>query len=517
MNVESAIKNRGYELRWRLSMKGRKTVTEKPADAEDILHTLANVLEEHVQAQSWKKCLALTWLVLVRKAGHRHSGFAHKTMMAAPEWAELPRLAEQVSDAAGEQLIREILANAPCMLLSVFDELVLNGFKDYGADASTLEAPIIYSSGVETLNLDPGDLHALGLNADHVTIYAVEVRGAIARLPTGYQRTHPYHYTPHCWILPALLGRAEGDFTVSIEPAPSLHPDLHSISERNPRLLRVYLAEFISAPAYEAEWVNSSGGKAWIAKDIQNSGLIIDEAIEHLTRARSNFADIVIFPELSFTKAIRERIAGWLRINNLAADGAGGHLISLVVCGSSHGKDTDEKIWHNESRTLDSRGNEVIGLRQKKLTYVDLIIDGQKIFEGNTPSNVVRAVSSPLGLMATVICLDLAQSQVSTAVPLRWLPLSFLWVPSLSGTVNPHIKQSEQLLTHLPTIVACANQGPVYFDGNDKASQFPAGLSFLSVWHDNKPTTPAPIDPKPGAGITAWKLLEVPFGSVQKA
>ena len=82
-----------------------------------------------------------------------------------------------------------------------------------------------------------------------------------------------------------------------------------------------------------------------------------------------------------------------------------------------------------------------------------------------------------LGIQAVVICLDLAQGANEDHIELERLPLSWLWVPSLSRTVNPHIKQSKHIQLRQPCTVTCANQGPAQFRGHE--SGFAANLSFV--------------------------------------
>lgn len=460
---------------------------------------LRNVLMPHIQSGHWHVSLALTWLYMVHSGGPRLSALSIATIRDE-RFSDIVRLAEGLNQDRVAANIDPLLAAAPCHVLTVFDYLLTQPRLSLDDEAAPTSSFGVYHRANEVITLPAADLAALGIADFHQKVYLVEASSFSDRPRSAKQEIHPYHYTPHWWVVPTRLDDKPQGYSLEIGPVTTnLFGAFARANKTASRLLRVYVGEYIQFPTYVAKWADgASEKKLWMATGIRNEQAVGDEAIEHLRRAKADGADVVVLPELSSSPTMEARIIEWLEDENVRNDEQD-HVIGMVVAGSRHSQTTTSDVF-NVSMVFDRSGAEVSPLCQKKLTRVSLpnFRTGKKDADGKDMTvHVVEDIStdsrvgllaSPIGLHANVICLDLGQSVPTVKVPLELIPLSWLWVPSLSNNTDAHKKRAREIcLTH-PTRISCANQGPVWFDADraaDSESLFKAGCSFaLTVDHD---------------------------------
>lgn len=163
-----------------------------------------------------------------------------------------------------------------------------------------------------------------------------------------------------------------------------------------------------------------------------------------LTSARDNEADILIFPELSVDQDAFTKIRGFLAMNN-APD-----QIKLVVAGSFH-FERDLGGYENRATMLDWQGN-IVWRHHKLQRYMlrSAEIEGSphkdvllELFQAGPDDDLEENIhtdyplsfaDTPIGRMATLICLDYLQGRVCESV--GRLNCHYLWVPAMTTSAS---------------------------------------------------------------------------------
>lgn len=221
--------------------------------------------------------------------------------------------------------------------------------------------------------------------------------------------------------------------------------------------LRVYLAEFHERPNLQATLETRPGddGSWFTVVGLHNIEKLSGELLKHLARADEKACHVIVFPELSVPPEFHGRVKSWLQENAPAN-------LKLVVAGSFHVKIGDGVV--NRCRIFGANGSEVRELQQDKLLPVSLPTEDSSLHEHITCDSTVRLVSSPFGMMAVAICLDLGQL-LPSAIPYEQLPISWLWVPSMSKKTTMHLSNANGLFLAQGTRSLCANQSGIQVNG----------------------------------------------------
>lgn len=472
--------------------------------ADDTLAELWLILCPLIKQKEWYQCLALTWLTVYRSPALVSSELIERTGNAPPDCLSVGQIVDYLDSDNFEEKLSSEWKQSPCSFLTAFDELI--EFRYSRENGAISEHPNLFESEKDLHELDANFMTRLGINVEHRKFYVVPAPLHLRSFGTREQDVHPYRYTQHRWVIPAECDLIPPGRMLSFDvPTLVFKQAMEQIIIRNPRLLRIYLAEYITEPLYEAIWQKKKGSNQWVAKSITNWKSLASEAIRHLERAQAQRADIVIFPELCDSAEISEEIREWLLDTYEASQKTQTPLFAMVVTGSHHRKqDTGE--WVNRANAFDHQGNCIRALSHEKLTRVQLA--KLKIIEGIKCMTGIRVVQSAIGIQAIIICLDLAQSAQQGRIPLENVPFSWLWVPSLSDGVSAHKVRAKELSAQLPICVACTNQGPVTFDPSMDPpirSNFPPFDSFVMAAGYKDRIVPTQAESR----LEGWKYFEV--------
>jgi predicted amidohydrolase len=189
-----------------------------------------------------------------------------------------------------------------------------------------------------------------------------------------------------------------------------------------------------------------------------------------LEKCKKEDVHIVVFPELSIDKELRDLISKWLKEKNTKK------TIIMVTAGSYHMHDKKRNRYENRSIVL--RFDGVPLWEQKKLNKVKLDendIKGflkskkrglkkfQKLFNENDKkgwedikiSDTLLIRDSSIGRMAVTICLDFF---VREKMELLIAPnINLIFAPSMSPTLKKFIDSNPDLGTYARASVFCAN------------------------------------------------------------
>lgn len=420
--------------------------------------SLCSTLRRLLAEEKYAAALACSWLVIVHDS---HSTFRHASESYATsdqhQWSELvARLVAHdwtSADLGANPLLD--LASMPSLLVQVCSELLASRFTGWFAD-KIAEEDELYDRGVMTVDIAPSLASQLGVEVRAHRLFVVRRQRSPGPSPVQLQYVDPERFNRRFHVIPDVPDRNQSERLVAVRPASAgLQRASRTILERASMALTVYVAEFWCIPEFDSHITSAPGGRStWMARNIKNFAGMRDEVTRHLARARDAGADVVVFPELTFPSTLRKAASEWLRDENTNADNA--HHISWVIAGSFHEAQDPGTRPFNEAFAMDARGNSIPEFQHRKLTQVDL--DRPNIVEDIELGTRITLVASAIGLQSVVICLDLAQGAAYDKLPLHFLPIDWLWVPSLAERVGAHKTRAKDLCVQRPVSVVCSNQ-----------------------------------------------------------
>ncbi|MBF0275026.1 MAG: hypothetical protein HQK84_07325 [Nitrospinae bacterium] len=202
-----------------------------------------------------------------------------------------------------------------------------------------------------------------------------------------------------------------------------------------------------------------------------------------LNEAVKRNVDILVFPELTIDHDAYSAIKNWLSLHNEETG------IKLVVAGSFHAEKSSGG-YVNRSLMLDFYGNTVWEHIKKapfilshndinKSPHVDKICKEFGITPGNSLIEKIQTASplvmidTPIGRMATLICLD----YLNTIVPeiLRDVSCDFFWVPAMTPSTNDFKREARDTYAKKFRVFStvCASRSICELLGtNEKAESF---------------------------------------------
>jgi len=464
---------------------------------QNLCQLIASYLEDGRESRAL--ALAMAFLVFDDEAAYSNRSSAHESGPSVDQ--ALQAVSQAESDTGRKAAIDSewLLAGfeaSPFSLLTWLDHRLATG------EGTTSMIPASLSArDVETIVFTKPELDAVGVNATMRTVYVFPKPAVRFRAPAQAQTHDMGRFLVFWEVLPHIVDANKRSRTVAAHSASSDFRDGFRGPLRG-RTLRVYLAEFLLVPEFDSRWHQGPKWRIWTANGLVNDGAINDIAREHLRRAASLKADVVIFPELTITSTTLSAIQQGLQ--SLAV-GAPDSAPCMVVAGSFH--IVDGRMIRNRSVVLDGAGKSV--WTHDKLTQVELT--GPMIQEGNTPGDLLTLIPTPIGTHAIAICLDLAQAATSNETALKRVPVRWLWVPSMSASVSAHLAQSRTLCVQRLITICCANQSQADF-GEGVALGNGAGLSFAWINEGNSSAAAKPLTGDSGeASGGKWHLFDLPL------
>lgn len=180
-------------------------------------------------------------------------------------------------------------------------------------------------------------------------------------------------------------------------------------------------------------------------------------ALDFISKARAQGAQILVMPELTITEEIRDRLIDALRDAEEAADGADHDFaIPIIVLGSFH----EGAVGHRRNHTVAVSGFDgtplVAGDKRRPVTFSDPSTGFERKETLNCSPTPITCLVTPIGIISLTICKDLFDGD--PAEVLKSLPLSWLLVPSMSDKITPHENRAADLHKLNRTVVVVANQ-----------------------------------------------------------
>lgn len=370
------------------------------------------------------------------------------------------------------------------------------------------------ASPIGRVSLTEQERAAVGLNDWLEDIFIFPKTQAHVKAPVEKQTHGHGRYFPRWEVVPAIPDPSQESRRLAVV-APSNTTVSSMKGYINSPQMIVYLAEFAQAPQFLSEWAVCDELTTWKAKGLNNATELAALAREHVRRAFSRNADVIVFPELVVDHKVLQGIKDELRARSLTTPE---QAPALVVAGSFHAEVNGQTL--NRSLILDAAGNSVMledgtAFFHDKLTSVQL--SAQRIIEGNDVGHVVTLMCSPIGTHAVAICLDLGQAASADAVPLEKLPIRWLWVPSMSQSVSPHETKSKTICTQRAVTVACANQADADFglapSGSSLALSGGLGTSFVYQTTASRTQKSRPVPPYV-EGQTSFQIHHVQVAAI---
>jgi len=190
------------------------------------------------------------------------------------------------------------------------------------------------------------------------------------------------------------------------------------------------------------------------------SGLMKEDAreaklFETLAAAKDQGAHIVVFPELTITPKLHHSIVRWLyEVEDE------NHSIIWIVAGSFHEEISDDSgAWINRSYSFGYEG-QIIHKHTKFCSYGTL---DDKGYEDIKLWRDIWLVETPLGLVATPICLDFCNinSGSPSANIFSELMVDLCLVPAMDKSDSAHKRQAKNMKLFKGTRTVCAIQHTV--------------------------------------------------------
>ena len=215
--------------------------------------------------------------------------------------------------------------------------------------------------------------------------------------------------------------------------------------------LKVFYSHFDDAAMPEKKPDSGDAGKFLF------SGLVKEDAreaklFETLAAAKDQGAHIVVFPELTITPKLRHSIVRWL---HEVEDKE--HSIIWIVAGSFHEEISDKSgAWINRSYSFGYEG-QIIHKHTKFCSFGKL---DDKGYEDIKLWRDIWLVETPLGLVATPICLDFCNTNSGSpsANIFSELMVDLCLVPAMAKSDSAHRRQAKDMKRFKGTRTVCAIQ-----------------------------------------------------------
>jgi hypothetical protein len=433
----------------------------------------------------WPEALAQCWHSLVFKSGNSY----HQAGAIVNRFTIQKEASELVNPDSGLSIwspaeFEESISKRPLVVLRAL-ALLAAALPNLASGQIPIQLPpSVYSGGVIECEVCQWSNES---EIERSTVFTVEMPPA----RTDSQSTSLHAYTAPFHLLPDKLG--ELNIKVSTSGSILLDERLRSIRESG-RSLRIYVAEFLPGPHFQDD-PKQQPNSAWIAKGLENEPSLESLAIAHLNSAENSGCDVLIFPELTITPGILKSIQRKLLLQPKQSGSMHSNRgLALVICGSFHYPISDSEAYCNVTYALDAAGNVIHGLTHTKLSTVSLgnEADQSLLNEAIHLGNTLSLVATPIGLLCSCICLDLAQRLPGYEIPLSHIPFSVLFVPSLSKKTNAHLRSAQDILLHQTATIIVANQAAATFRGQPTVGWKP-DASFIITSIDSH--TPIVLKP----------------------
>jgi hypothetical protein len=433
---------------------------------------------------AFAEALALAWLVIVDVDAQEYAAASRESLNRAGRDDAVISLADKSFSSADElaRQLRDLATNGdPCAILLILDRMLLT--RSPPSSLPTLPAAA-YGNGLIQVELDSALLDSMNVSKNASVCYIVRMPNDRKIAKFELQHHHPFRHVPHWMVVRQHPDHASPSVVVSFSTA-SAALDKAFAALVGDQGAAIYLAELDSPPEFIPR--DPENKSIWVAVGLQNESQVLQEIVGHLKTALAVGADVIVFPDLVVTPHIRTEIAKWLRSENRWNPRIRRPQLILVIAGSFHVPHDGTSDYFNEAWALDGQGNTIDALTHHKICPVVLNMDETVLTEGIKEGNRISMLITADSVHALIICLDLAQS-ADTKLPLTKLPINWLWVPSLSGKVGPHIQQAKLMTLYHFSIVACANQGPAMFFQTGEISNSEAKMdSFVMSTGEGKP------------------------------
>ncbi len=342
-------------------------------------------------------------------------------------------------------------------------------------------------------------------------VYVVKDVWRASNVATLGQSHSPRQYHPNFLIFYENFDPGAGSRALNVQRSQRFNSFIDGLLESQDRL-NVYLAEFPDPPCLTLTGgLNASKKKLFKVDGLTNETEICIAVKNHLDRAKVMGCNVAVFPELCMPAECIETVRQWF-----AKQTESELSLKFVVAGSFHVKDGEK--FKNVCSVILSDGTELEELKQHKLMSFS---DAYYVEDIDTFPPTVKILRSGIGLHASSICIDLA-SELPTRIPYNQIPLSWLWVPSMSGSASALASASTAPNLSNGTSTICANQNCYkeaeshHLDVQYKHTSFVTArektteADGLESWHKVK------ILPGEEGSLEAFRVFRIPFPKAKK-
>ncbi|MBX3668841.1 MAG: hypothetical protein KF778_10600 [Rhodocyclaceae bacterium] len=175
-------------------------------------------------------------------------------------------------------------------------------------------------------------------------------------------------------------------------------------------------------------------------------GVRLRAAQDALAWARACKADMLIFPELTLPADLRADLC-----DQLLRESRQSHLhqVGLVMLGSFHEQQPPGK-FRNRGELVAADGSLLVAVEKR------CAVTFEERAEALDPCDPFEALASPLGLLALAICKDYFDGSVRDMLNLS--EPDWIVVPSMSDSMDPHLRQAAEFRRRLGSCTLVANQ-----------------------------------------------------------
>ncbi len=260
-------------------------------------------------------------------------------------------------------------------------------------------------------------------------------------------------------VVPArLFHNVNASLSQLVERAPFSHKHLAQLRQAHEPTLRIALGHF--PDSLQIAWstvATHETRKIGFATGTEGEEERLEAARQQIYEAEQQHADLLIFPELTLSESVQEKLRDWLLQRDEQKNPCS---ISLIVLGSFHVR--SETFARNRSRLLQGKNGRNIFNHDK---FSPASIGG--FTENFTPGQSAQLLSTPIGNFSLAICKDCIDNYWD--IWLKQLCPDWLLIPSLSDKVTLHQQATKNLWNHHRSTSLIANQ-PIDPDTLKKAS-----------------------------------------------
>jgi hypothetical protein len=248
----------------------------------------------------------------------------------------------------------------------------------------------------------------------------------------------------------------QASYGIELPRVPFVGGSLDEIAERGS--VKVAVASFDDGVGFDP----SPEYEPWRARGLDSDDGRWPGVEAALRAAMAAKADAVVFPELTISVGIRDRILRWLEEHD-------GHPFRLLVPGSFHvdtaeGVRAEAQLWDRDGRTL---------LCHHKLRpYLAKEPDGAREFvEQIVVGRQLRWLDAPIGTLCVGICLDFAEEDATFAPVWDHVAPDWVVVPAMDGSrdLGAYARRGSELDRAHGTTSIIANQPPTDDAGRRKS------------------------------------------------